>query len=454
MVYCSHRFSPKHYMDLSTIGRWLLPADMERNPRFQSELFASSPTGLRMLGIMELAVPIFLLPSRGVIKLQIGIFLIGLPTLLSASAAGVRRHARMITLVSGWLTAATLIETALWTAPKALLDGHVLMGAMSLLVFAVILAVPLIPLQTCVFGSAIGVLYGATAPFAGRWNSSQQVFILFLTCFATWASGLLYEQKRESFEGHQRSLEFQETLSTAQSRAQLAETAMSLGRLAAALTHEINTPLGAMKSSVDTMQLLSARLATAAPEDRERLARSQADLSRSITSSIDRLSTVVTRLKRLIALERDDKQTVSLKDLLTDAGLMVAEKIPPGIRLIWMLPDVPPVACSTNQITTVFSNLLNNAISAIEGDGEITISSEAVGNMVEITISDTGRGMDPEDVATIFDPGFRVEHGRVLGGNWSLFTARQIVNEHGGEIWIESQPGRGTTAHVSLPVFR
>ncbi|MDP9169603.1 MAG: HAMP domain-containing histidine kinase [Acidobacteriota bacterium] len=441
-------------MDLRTIERWLLPADMERNPRFQSDLFASSPMGLRMLGIMELAVPIFLFPFRGSGRLQLIVIMVGLLTVVSASLAGVRRHARLITLVSGWLAAATLMETALWASPAALLDDHILVGAISLLVFAVISAVPLIPMQTCFFGSAIGVLYAATAPAAGRWDSSQQIFILFLTCFATWASALLYTQKREAFEAHQRSLEIQETLTTAQSRAQLAETAMSLGRLAAALTHEINTPLGAMKSAVDTLQLLSRRQATAAPEDRERLARSQADLSRSVADSFDRLSSVVTRLKRLIALERDDKQTVSINDLLTNAGLMVQERLRPGIRLVWELRETPPVVCSTNQITTVFSNLLNNAIAAIEGEGEIVIASAAAGGMVEVTVADNGRGMDSDDVATIFDPGFRVEHGRVLGGNWSLFTARQIVNEHGGEIWMESQWGQGTTAHVSLPALR
>ncbi|MEP6716469.1 MAG: HAMP domain-containing sensor histidine kinase [Terriglobia bacterium] len=446
-------------MDLSNIERWLLPADMERNPRFASDLFAASPMGLRMLGMMELAVPIFLYPFHLVpfdtsARMQFAVILVGLWTVLSASLARVRRHARTIALVSGSVAITILMETALWASAATFPDPHILIGAISLLVFAVISATPLIPLQTCCFGSAIGVLYGVTASLAGRWDSSQQFFLLFLTCFATWASGLLYAQKREAFEEHQRTLEIQETLTTAQSRAQLAETAMALGRLAAAITHEINTPLGAMKSAVNTLQLLSIRQANAAPEDRERLARSQADLSKSVGDSIDRLSTVVARLKRLIALERDDKQTVSVNDLLTDASLMVAEKMRPGIRVVWRLGEIPPVLCSTNQVTTVFSNLLTNAISAIEAEGEIVITTTHAAGMVEIMVSDTGRGMAPEDVATIFDPGFRVEHGRVLGGNWSLFTALQIVNEHGGEIWMESQPGQGTTAHVSLPALR
>jgi signal transduction histidine kinase len=62
--------------------------------------------------------------------------------------------------------------------------------------------------------------------------------------------------------------------------------------------------------------------------------------------------------------------------------------------------------------------------------------------------------MEPAEADTIFEPGFKVQGGRVLGGNWSLFTTRQIIHEHGGEIWLETAPGQGTTVHVSLPALR
>ncbi len=351
-------------------------------------------------------------------------------TIAAADVKGIRRHVRAVAMMSGLLAAAGLIPSPLWS------------GELALLIFSVAAAVPLIPLQTCVLGSAIGVLYGLT-----RWDTFPQLFIVFLTCVATGVSALLYAQRRAQFEAHQRALEVQETLTAAQSRAQLAETAMALGHLAAALTHEINTPLGALRSAADTMVRLSER------PDRPGLAQVQADLRKSINDSADRLSTVVTRLKRLIALERNEKQTANVNDLLADAGLLVGEHVTPRIDLEWQLHEVPPVACSATQITTVFSNLLTNAIAAVEGQGTIQIASGSHNGTVEVTIRDNGRGMDADDVATIFDPGFKVQHGRVSGGNWSLFTARQIVNEHGGDIWIESSRGSGTTAYVTLPAL-
>lgn len=403
---------------------------------------------------MELAIAMFLLPAGGGSSWPFGLVVaVAALTMFAGSVQGIRRHVRAVAVLSALLVAAALIETALWLTPEKRFDDHMLYGELSLVVFAVITAVPLIPLQTCVLGSAIGVLYGTTGVMAGGWDGRLQIFIVFLTCFATGLSALLYAQKRAAFTAHEQSLEIQETLSSAQSRAQLAETAISLGRLAAALTHEINTPLGALRSAVDTMMRLSAKRDEARPEDKERLTAAQADLSRSIADSAERLSTVVARLKRLIALERDEKQPVDVKDLLADVGLMVADKVRDGIRLEWNMGDVPAISGSTNQLTTVFANLVSNALSAIDGAGKVTIASTAGNGFVRVSVQDDGRGMDPEDAASAFDPGFKVEHGRVLGGNWSLFTARQIVNEHGGDIWLESQRGKGTTAWVSLPAL-
>jgi signal transduction histidine kinase len=415
-------------MYLSALEQWLLPAEMERNVRFQDDLFRLSRTGLRLLGVMEMTIAVF---GHSALSL-----VVGLVTLAAAQAKGIRRHMRAVAMASGFLTAAALMQTRLWS------------GELALLMFAVVAAVPLIPLQTCVLGSAIGVLYAVRVLLGGAWDGSLQVFLFLLTCFATGVSALLYAQKRAQFEAHQRALTIQETLTSAQSRALVAESAIALGRLAAALTHEINTPLGALKSAVDTMMRLAER-----PQD-ERTALVQADLRRSIDDSADRLSTVVARLKRLIALEWDEKHTSNVNDLLCDARMLLEDRITKGVKLDWRLQDVPPVTCSTNQMTTVFSSLLANAIAAVEGKGSIEVITGANNGTVEVTIRDDGHGMDPEDVATIFDPSFKVQQGRVLGGNWSLFTARQIVNEHGGDIWIESRKGGGTTAYVALPALR
>ena len=435
---------------------WLMPAEMERNPAFREELLRLSRTGLRLLGAMELALSLLLLPAsgRGFTIQFWAVLAIGGATVSIAQVRGLGAHVRSIALTSGGLAAAALMEAALWVTRGNPVDDHLLYGDLSLVLFAVISAVQLIPLQTCLLGSAIGFLYALTAPFARQWDASLQVFILFLTCFATGVSGLLYARRKEAFEEHQRMIEFRETLTAAQSRAQLAETAIAVGRLAAALTHEINTPLGALKSAADTMVLLGQKQASAKPEEQDRLRVAQADLRRSINDSAERLSAVVERLKRMIALDRSEKKTVNINDLVSDAGLLVRDLADGRIQTTWHLGEVPPVVCSVDQMTTALGNLFRNAVSAIDGKGSIDVSTLWAQNSVEILIHDTGRGMEPEEADTIFEPGFKVQGGRVLGGNWSLFTTRQIVHEHGGEIWIETAPGEGTTVHVSLPAVR
>ena len=95
------------------------------------------------------------------------------------------------------------------------------------------------------------------------------------------------------------------------------------------------------------------------------------------------------------------------------------------------LKPLPTLTCRPQLLSAVFSSLLSNAINAVDGGGHIVISSRLADAMVEVRIRDNGRGMKPEEVENIFDPGFRVSDARVSAGNWSLFNIRQVVYEHG-----------------------
>ena len=96
-------------------------------------------------------------------------------------------------------------------------------------------------------------------------------------------------------------------------------------------------------------------------------------------------------------------------------------------------------------------NLLLNAIQAIEGEGEVKICSDCRGKELRITIEDDGKGMTPEQLSHVFDPGFTGKGGRI-GAGLGLAITRQIVEEHHGEIRIESEPGAGTKVILSLPL--
>ena len=113
---------------------------------------------------------------------------------------------------------------------------------------------------------------------------------------------------------------------------------------------------------------------------------------------------------------------------------------------------MPPLNCRPQLLTAVFSALLSNALGAVNGDGRIEIATRREDGSVEVTFRDNGRGMSAEQAATVFEPGFKVEGGRISSGNWSLFTTRQIIYEHGGEIRLETAAGRGTAVYVKLPL--
>jgi signal transduction histidine kinase len=98
------------------------------------------------------------------------------------------------------------------------------------------------------------------------WDSPHLAFVFMLTLLSTGLAAVLYGQRTMSYSAQQESVRIAQDLAAAQVRALLSENAISVGKLAAALTHELNTPLGALKSSVDTMVVLAAKQATAPPK--------------------------------------------------------------------------------------------------------------------------------------------------------------------------------------------
>jgi signal transduction histidine kinase len=239
-----------------------------------------------------------------------------------------------------------------------------------------------------------------------------------------------------------------------QRRVLIAENVASLGRLAAALSHEFNTPLGALKSAVDTLVRAAAKKGSAPPEEQSRLEAVQADLRKSFDQSLERMEEVISRIQRFTNLDRSEIQSVDLNELLSDV-IALAEV--PSVEVQLASEALPRVLCHRQSLSTAFSSLLRYAMEGCQQNpdgGKIEISTHAQGDRVEIRLQDDGRGMPPEDVARLFDPAFQIAEGRISAGNWSLFTARQVVQEQGGEILVSSEPGKGTTFVVSLPSKR
>ena len=443
----------------------------EQDPHFTEYLARLSHGGLQLLGAVEIAVPVLLQVGRMAVSPEptsvarllqtAAMLLVGILTLLISATGWSHRHARLLAAISAWLAPALLTATSLWKPAGDLgTDDYVLSGII-LVVLTAVATVPLRAWHALVLGLAIEGMYILSVvavhakqispvPFE---SEAHHVFLMMTTLLATGIAAVNYQHRRVEFEANQEAIHVAEALGGAQLRAQLAENAISIGKMSATLSHEINSPLGTLRSSVETLFALMDRMAGASPEECRRLRQTREDLQRSVEESTTRIDEVTRRLRRFANLEEAEFKWADINELLSDVTLLHDSEIQNrGIRLeLDLQQNIPTLICRPQLLSAVFSSLLSNAIKAVNGDGRIAIATHSVDASVEVTVQDNGRGVADEELATLFDPSFKVEGGRVASGNWSLFNSRQIVYEHGGEIRVESEQGRGTLVSVTLP---
>jgi signal transduction histidine kinase len=113
--------------------------------------------------------------------------------------------------------------------------------------------------------------------------------------------------------------------------------------------------------------------------------------------------------------------------------------------------DVPKVKVDRHRILQVISNLVDNAIKFTPEGGTITVSCEAWQDHVRFAVSDTGRGIEQENLSRIFDLFWQAKTTAHMGAGLGLAIAKAIAEQHGGKIWAESRPGAGTTFFFTVP---
>lgn len=270
-----------------------------------------------------------------------------------------------------------------------------------------------------------------------------------------------------------------------ESQAQLlqSEKMASLGQMVAGVAHELNTPLGYVKNNVQLLRELSeslfelaaaqARLGQclndpdcdeaslsqalhAAEQARQQaapelLAEDLKQLYGDTLYGLEQIAELVIGLKDFARLDRAMSEEVDLNDCIRSALLIARNHIKDKAEVVQQLGELPRIACAPSQINQVLLNLLTNAAQAIDGMGRIQIRSWADAQGIYVSLQDNGRGMPPEVMAKIFDPFFTtkpVGQGTGLG----LSISYKIVQDHGGQIRVASEPGRGTRFLISLPL--
>lgn len=256
------------------------------------------------------------------------------------------------------------------------------------------------------------------------------------------------------------------------------EKMASLGQLAAGVAHEINNPMGFISSNlsslrgyadrllalVDTYEGIVASLPRDAP-GREQIiqARKAADveflkedvlsLINESTIGIERVRRIVRDLKTFSHVDSAEWQFVNLNDCLDSTINLASNEFSEKAQVVKQYGRIPDIECLPSEINQALLNLLLNAVQAVEPPGTITVRTGNEDSEVWVEVADTGCGIPAENLKRIYDPFFTtkpVGTGTGLG----LSITYGIVRKHNGHIDVQSEPGKGTTFRVVLPVRR
>jgi signal transduction histidine kinase len=223
-----------------------------------------------------------------------------------------------------------------------------------------------------------------------------------------------------------------------------------LGRMAAGLAHEVKNPLGAIQGAAQLLSDAPRRVS----DDNER------EFISIILEEVDRLDRVVGSVLNYARPARASVGPVDVGKVVARTAKILEAESPECALTTRIAADLPTVRVDAEQLRQVLINLIRNAVQAMSGRGEVVISAQvASANRAEptslthawvvIAVADHGPGIAPEVRQNLFVPFVTTkERGSGLG----LAISQRIVEEMTGRIEVESQPGRGTTFSVFLPV--
>lgn len=223
-----------------------------------------------------------------------------------------------------------------------------------------------------------------------------------------------------------------------------AERLASLGTMLAGIAHEINNPLSNISTSAE---ILKEENEEASPADRR-------ELIDQILSQTERATSIIRTVLDYSRETRFERRSTSLLSAVRGSAILVRGKRPEHVAVEIDVPEDIEVLADKVKLEQAFINVMANAIDAMCEAGRecrISVSARRAGeSQVEVVFADTGAGIPKPLLDRIFDPFFSTKDvGR--GTGLGLYVTRQIVEQHGGAIHVESEVGRGTAVTVRLP---
>jgi len=212
------------------------------------------------------------------------------------------------------------------------------------------------------------------------------------------------------------------------------------------LAHEIKNPLTPIRTSITNLRLAMER----APDKFAEIFR---ESSESILEEVETLRHLADEFARFARLPAPSPQLQSLNEVVQSTITLYRNSAPPKIRIDWEPGSVRPSRFDAEQIGQVVQNLLKNAVEALTEGGEIRLASSESEHKekfwVLLTIQDNGPGMTDQTKQQAFMPYFTTKQ---KGTGLGLAIVHRIVTEHGGNILVESEPGKGTRFEIRLPL--
>lgn len=215
-----------------------------------------------------------------------------------------------------------------------------------------------------------------------------------------------------------------------------------------AASHELRTPLTSIGMSIS---LLKERAL-------DKLDAKETELLSVADEEVRRLKALVSDLLDISKIEAGkmdiEFDSVPVKPIVERAiDVFKSQADEKSIELSCTIPEsLPAIEADMNKITWVLTNLMSNALRYTDCGGSIRLSATQIGSQIHISVSDNGAGIPPEYQSRIFDKFVQVKTEKALGGSGlGLAICKEIVRAHGGTIWVESEPGHGSTFVFTVP---
>jgi signal transduction histidine kinase len=180
-------------------------------------------------------------------------------------------------------------------------------------------------------------------------------------------------------------------------------------------------------------------------------------------NEVNRMSELIDDLFELTQLDTGHKELdfewITLSDLVSDTlESFAAQADAQGVTLEGAVAaQVDPLWAAPDKLSRILDNLLVNALRYTPAGGGIQLQAQLINDQVQVEVRDSGKGIRPEELPFIFDPFYRAEKSRPRVGNQSggvglgLAIVKGLVEAHGGQIWVKSDPGKGTLFTFTLP---